>query len=78
MAAFLSTQLNPKAMAASRMALPSVVPATVVRAARIPWLAPVAITRVTIGPGVMTRTAVISRKAVNSSQFMARLSARAD
>jgi hypothetical protein len=27
-------------------------------------------TSVTIGPGVMTRTAVIARKAANSSQFM--------
>jgi len=50
--------------------LPSVVPATVVSAARIPWPAPVAITKVTIGPGVMMRTVVITRKAANSSQFM--------
>jgi len=57
-------------MAASRTALPSVVPATVVSAARVPSRAPVAMTSVTIGPGVMTRTAVITRKAANSSQFM--------
>ena len=70
MAAFARTQLKPSAIAASRTALPSVVPATVVSAAWIPWLAPVAMTNVTIGPGVMTRTAVISKKAANSSQFM--------
>src|SRR5262245_61784302 len=69
-AAFLTTQLNPNAMAASRTALPSVVPTTVVSAARVPSRAPVAMTSVTIGPGVMTRTAVITRKAANSSQFM--------
>ena len=49
------------------MALPSVVPATVVSAARIPWLAPVAITKVTIGPGVMTRTVGDQQK--GSEQF---------
>ena len=43
---------------------------TVVSAARVPSRAPVAMTSVTIGPGVMTRTAVITRKAANSSQFM--------
>src|SRR5215472_16359718 len=57
-------------MAASSSALPSVVPTTVVSAARVPSRAPVAMTSVTIGPGVMTRTAVIARKAANSSQFM--------
>src|SRR5262245_63494931 len=57
-------------MAASRTALPSVVPTTVVSAARVPSRAPVAMTSVTIGPGVTTRTAVITRKAAKSSQFM--------
>src|SRR5882724_146201 len=57
-------------MAASRTALPSVVPMTVVSAARVPSRAPVAMTSVTIGPGVSTITAVINRKAANSSQFM--------
>ena len=50
-------------MPASSAALPIVVPITVISAARIPRVAPVAITRVTIGPGTMTRTNVISRKA---------------
>ena len=57
-------------MAAISSALPSVVPATVISAARTPWLAPVAITSVTIGPGVTTRIIVITRKAANSSQFI--------
>ena len=57
-------------MPAIRNALPIVVPATVMSAARMPWLAPVAITSVTIGPGVTTRIMVISRKAANSSQFI--------
>src|SRR3954468_19358778 len=68
--AFLTTQLKPKAMAASKTALPRVVPTTVMSAARVPSRAPVAMTSVTIGPGVMTRTAVIRRKAANRSQFM--------
>ena len=57
-------------MPAISSALPVVVPATVTSAARTPWLAPVAITSVTIGPGVTTRIIVISRKAANSSQFI--------
>ena len=66
----LTTQLRPNAMAASRMALPNVVPATVVSPAPMPSLAPVAMTNVTIGPGVTTRTTVMRKKAANSSQFM--------
>jgi hypothetical protein len=66
----LTTQLRPNAMAASSMALPSVVPATVVSPAPMPSLAPVAMTKVTIGPGVTTRTTVMRKKAANSSQFM--------
>jgi len=70
MAAFLTTQLKPKAMAASKTALPRVVPTTAVSAARVPSRAPVAMTRVTIGPGVITRTAVMRRNAANRSQFI--------
>jgi hypothetical protein len=44
-------------------ALPSVEPSTVIKAARIPRVAPVVITNVTIGPGTMTRMNVMSRKA---------------
>src|SRR5262245_48563888 len=69
-AMLLTTQLRPNAMAASRMALPSVVPATVVSPAPMPSLAPVTMTKVTIGPGVTTRTTVMRKKAANSSQFM--------
>src|SRR5262245_29882627 len=69
-AAYLTTKLRPNAMAATRMALPSVVPMTVMSAARMPWLAPVAMTSVTIGPGVITMIDVISRNAANSSQFI--------
>ena len=47
-----------------------VVPRTVVSAARTPRVAPVAITSVTTGPGVMIRTMVIRMKAVKSSMFM--------
>ncbi len=36
-------------------ALPTVEPSTVIKAARIPRVAPVVITNVTIGPGTMTR-----------------------
>ncbi len=57
-------------MAVSIAALPSVVPATVISAARTPCLAPVAITSVTIGPGVMINTKVMTRKAANKSQFI--------
>src|SRR3984957_20693661 len=71
------TQLSPSAIAASKRALPSVVPATVVNAARMPRVAPVEMIRVTIGPGTMIRTTVIRRKAVKSSVFMSRRSARA-
>src|SRR5690242_19049793 len=39
-------------------------------AARVPWLAPVAITSVTIGPGVTTSTMVMAMKVANSCQFM--------
>ena len=69
-AAFLTTQLKPQAMHVSSTAVPTVAPATAVSPARTPWLAPVAITKVTIGPGTMIKTAVIRRKAANSSQFM--------
>ena len=51
------------AMQASSAALPSVVPITVISAARVPRVAPVAITSVTIGPGTITRTKVMRRKA---------------
>src|SRR3984957_20572745 len=71
------TQLSPTAIAASNNALPRVVPATVVSAARTPRVAPVEMIRVTIGPGTMIRTTVIRRKAVKSSMFMSRCSARA-
>jgi hypothetical protein len=50
--------------------LPVVAPATVVSAARVPCLAPVAMMSVTIGPGVRNSTTVISRKAENRCQFM--------
>lgn len=50
-------------MPTSNAALPSVVPITVISAARVPRVAPVAITSVTIGPGTTTRTKVMSRKA---------------
>ena len=40
----------------------TVVPTTVVRAARAPSRAPVAMTKVTIGPGASTMTAVINKK----------------
>src|SRR5271166_5146703 len=73
MSALWRTQLRPRAIAASSRALPLDVPATVTRPARAPRRAPVAITRVTIGPGVSTRTVVIRRKVVNSCQFIARL-----
>jgi len=69
----LITQLKPQAIPVSRTAVPSVVPATTVSAARMPRLAPVAMTNVTIGPGTMIKTAVITKKAANSSQFMRRL-----
>lgn len=50
-------------MQRSSAAFPSVVPITVISAARVPRVAAVAITKVTIGPGTMTRTNVMSRKA---------------
>jgi hypothetical protein len=68
--AFLTTQVRPNAIAVSRSARPSVVPATVVSAARTPCVAPVAMTRVTIGPGVTKSTMAIRTKAANSSAFM--------
>jgi hypothetical protein len=40
-------------------------------------LAPVEMTRVTMGPGTMIRTTVINRKAVKSSIFMGQHSAGA-
>src|SRR6185312_3032699 len=52
------------------MALPRVVPATVVSAARTPRVAPVEMTSVTIGPGMTIRTIVMRRKAVKSWAFM--------
>lgn len=58
-------------MAASSSALPLEVPATVMSAARMPRVAPVEITSVTIGPGITTSTIVISRNPANSGQFMA-------
>src|SRR5829696_8793167 len=63
-------QVSPKAIAETSSAVPSTVPATVASPALIPCAAPVAMTSVTIGPGVMTRTKVITRKAANSSGFM--------
>ena len=54
-------------MAAIRIALPMVAPATVVSAVRTPCVAPVAMISVTIGPGVMIRTMVIRTNAVKSS-----------
>jgi hypothetical protein len=36
----------------------------------MPLLALVATTKVTIGPGIKTNTKVMSRKAVNNSQFI--------
>ena len=54
----------------SSTALPSVVPITVCKAARVPRVAAVAITSVTIGPGTMTRMPVISRKAEKRCQFI--------
>ena len=68
--------LSPSAIAASNNALPRVVPATVVSAARTPRVAPVEMTRVTIGPGTMIRTTVIRRKAVKSSIFILELRSR--
>src|ERR1700733_236926 len=76
MSAWAWTQLSPNAIAVSNKALPRVVPATVVSAARTPRVAPVEMTRVTIGPGAMIRTIVIRRKAVKSSIFMSRRSVR--
>src|ERR1700722_20941156 len=77
MSAWAWTQLSPNAIAVSNNALPRVVPATVVSAARTPRVAPVEMTRVTIGPGAMIKTIVIRRKAVKSSIFMSRRSVRA-
>src|ERR1035437_4127785 len=68
--ALASTQERPRAIAASSSALPSVVPTTVASAGRTPRVAPVAMTSVTIGPGVMTRTNVISRNAAKSCKFI--------
>src|SRR5688500_12521394 len=45
------------------------VPPTVTSAGRTPRVAPVAITRVTIGPGVITSTKVMRRKVAKSSRF---------
>ena len=42
---------------------------TVMRATRMPWLAPIAMTSVMIGPGTMSSTAVMIRKAANKSQW---------
>src|SRR6185503_12133807 len=63
-------KFSPSAIALSSTALPADVPATVTSPARTPWRAPVAITRVTIGPGVRISTVVINRNAVNDCQFM--------
>src|SRR6202012_2348919 len=71
------TQFSPSAIAASNKALPKVVPATVVSAARTPRVAPVEMISVTIGPGAMIRTTVIRRKTVKSSIFMGPRSAGA-
>ena len=50
-------------MPASSAALPSVVPITVISAARVPRVAPVAITSVTIGPGTIDQDECNKRKA---------------
>jgi len=50
-------------MQRSITAVPSVVPITVISAARVPRVAAVAITNVTIGPGTITSTNVMRRKA---------------
>jgi hypothetical protein len=50
--------------------LPVEVPATVTSPARSPLLALVVMTSVTIGPGIRTRTMVMSRNAVNKCQFI--------
>src|ERR1039458_9270910 len=68
--ALASTQDSPSAIAVSSSALPSVVPTTVASAGRTPRVAPVATTSVTIGPGVTTRTRVMSRKAAKSCGFI--------
>src|SRR5271157_5211335 len=51
---------------------PTVVPRTVVNAARTPCVAPVEMTSVTIGPRTTIRTAVMSRNAVNRVGFTCR------
>ena len=52
------------------IALPTVLPATVISAARVPRVAPVEITSVTIGPGTMTSTKVMSRKTEKRLRFI--------
>src|SRR5580704_16535028 len=68
--AWASTQSRPVAIATRRTAFPLDVQATVTNAARMPFVAPVEITRVTIGPGVRIRMTVIARNPANRDQFI--------